>query len=154
MQQQFLPLKISSRVVEKFKREAKRVFPKEAWGYLLGNESLDAIEITDVWLPEDIEKYSKCDSVNPPKHWPIKVLEYCEEHDLTALGSIHSHPYTYEEILSGRRPDHSTSENDALSGLTTKLHAICRVKQSKTGRLRATVKFWGPELPVIETYVS
>ncbi len=133
------------------------MFPKEAWGYLLGNEALDCVEISDLWLPEDVEKYSTPSTVNPPKHWPIKALEYCEEHDITALGSIHSHPYSYSEThVEGRRvmsPDHSTSENDALSGITTKLHGICRVTQSKTGRLRATIKLWGPELPVTEEIV-
>lgn len=155
---QVLPLVIHERAINKFKREAKRVFPLESWGYILGHETLDALEIVDIWLPEDIEKYAKVDRVDPPKHWPIKVLEYCEEHDITALGSIHSHPYTYAELqhkgYKAHLPDHSTSESDALYGLTTRLHAICRILESRTGRLRATIKFWGPELPVQEQYVK
>lgn len=154
---QVLPLQIHNRVITKFKREAKRVFPKEAWGYLLGNDIVGALEILDVWLPEDIEKHSTSEHVIPPDHWPIQVLEYCEDHDITALGSIHSHPYTYKERFSKGKslwiPDHATSEGDAIHGLTSRLHAICRVLESKNGRLTATIKFWGPELPVSEKYV-
>ena len=153
-----LPLKVHRSSMAKFKRRAKDVFPLEAWGYLLGMNGTEALEIVDIWIPEDLEKYAKKDKVDPPSHWPIQALEYCEEHDLTPLGSIHSHPYMYDELHhNGKRicvnPDHATSEADSLSGITTQVHAICRILQSKSGRLTATIKFWGPEIPVKEIHV-
>lgn len=153
-----LPLKVHQKVVAKFKRSAKEIFPLEAWGYLLGTTQDNCLEITDIWIPEDLKKYAKKDQVDPPAHWPILALEYCEEHELTPLGSIHSHPYMYDELHYNNKricanPDHATSEADSLSGITTQVHAICRILQSKSGRLTATVKFWGPEIPVKEIYV-
>lgn len=153
-----LPLKIHTKIVAKFKRKAKEIFPLESWGYLMGNTQDSCLEITHIWIPEDLEQYAKKDKVNPPPHWPILALEYCEEHDLTPLGSIHSHPYMYNELHhEGKRicvnPDHATSEADSLSGITTQVHAICRILQSRSGRLTATIKFWGPEIPVKELYL-
>ncbi len=153
-----LPLKIHTRVVTKFKKRAKELFPKELFAYLLGNETIDGLEIIDIWIPEDIEKYAKTDHIMLQDAWAGQVLEYCEDHDVTPLGSLHSHPYSYFELHTrGKRvenPDHSTSEADADCGLTSRVHGICRILQSKTGRLTATIKFWGPELPVREEYVK
>lgn len=151
-----LPLRVHKRAVEKFKRAAKESFPKENFGFLLGQANKD-FEISHIWIPEDIGKFTTKDTIFLQDTWVPQVLEYCEDHELTPLGSIHSHPYSYTELtLKGGRvitPDHATSEADALVGLTTKLHGVCRVLESKNGRLTATVRFWGPEVPVVTTYV-
>lgn len=145
-----LPLKVHKRVVSKFKREAKRVFPKEHFCYLLGHEQDGFLEVTDLWLPEDIEKHATPCSVTPPESWGVKVLEYCEENDLTPLGTLHSHPYQYHELhKNGAKlelPDHAPSEGDANHGLIYKVHGICRILESKNKRLTATIRFWGPAL--------
>ena len=149
-----LPLKVHTSVVAKFKRRCKEVYPKECLGYLLGNEQFGYLEVLNIWVPDDIEKHTNSESIYIQAAWALEVLEYCEEHELTPLGTIHSHPYTYEEIKSRRfPPDHSTSEADSLSGITNKVHGICRILQSQKGRLTATVRFWGPEIPVKALYV-
>jgi len=149
-----LPLKVHRSVVAKFKRRCKELFPLENFGYLLGNKQLNSWEIAEIWIPEDIKNYVTSETIYWQNSWVSDVLEYCEEHDLTPLGSIHSHPYTYSEIKRRKTlPDHSTSEADSLSGLTSEVHGICRVLESKTRRLTATVRFWGPELTVTTSYV-
>lgn len=147
-----LPLRVHKRVVAKFKKEAKKVFPSEHFGFILGNEKEGHLEVTDLWLPDNIEKHATPHWVRPPKEWSVKVLDYCEEHDLTPLGSIHSHPYSYAELhKTGGKcefPDHSPSEGDADYGLIYKVHGICRILESQKGRLTATIRFWGPALKV------
>ena len=149
-----LPLKVHRSVVAKFKRKAKELWPKECFAYLLGTTQFGHLEILDIWIPEDIEKHVTSESIYLQDSWVPEVLEYCEEQDLTPLGTIHSHPYTYTEVkLRKFPPDHSTSEADSLSGITAKVHGICRILESKNVRLTATIRFWGPELTVATSYV-
>lgn len=155
---QVLPIRVHNRVVTKFKQEAKRAWPKESFAYILGNEGPGYLEISDIWIPEDIDKFTTKMTICLQDHWAVQVIDYCEDHDLTPLGSLHSHPYSYAEMtVKGKKvctPDHSTSEGDALCGITSKIHGICRVLESKRGRLTATIRFWGPELPLGITYID
>lgn len=152
-----LPLKVHKRVVSRFKQEAKKLFPFECFGYILGLEASGFIELTDLWIPEDIRKHVTTSQVKPQDTWIPQVLEYCEEHDLVAIGSIHSHPYRYEDLtIAGGKavmPDHAPSEDDALHGLTHRIHGICRITESKNKRLTATIRFWGPALKVETSFI-
>ena len=107
-----LRVRLCPRVERRFKTLAKDHFPKEAYAYLLGRDGVRSVDVTDLWIPSDLDVYTTQYEVAPPPMWSEEVTDYAKEHELDILGSIHSHPWSQKELLGRYRPDHAPSEQD------------------------------------------
>lgn len=142
-----IQLEVRRSVVTDFKRLAKEVFPKEAFAYILGREAGNLVEIEDIWVPLDLDKWNDLVSVTVSDDWLPAAKKEAKDLGLTVVGSIHSHPhYSSEDIVLQRAcvpsaPDLETGYDQ--------IYGICGVMANiQTGKLRASLKFWGPTFQV------
>lgn len=135
-------------LMESFKRRARKEFPKECYGILLGVDCGTNIEIVEIYYPgfKSTPSY-----VLTEAQGFVEAEEYSKENELSVVGTIHSHPYGHHEGHSGK--DHSQSEADYYHAPALKVHGICKITQSATGRLRSSIKFWG-QLLNIDTEIT
>ncbi len=150
-----LKLHISYRIVEEIKRAAREMFPRETWGYLLGRRAGNTFEVEELFVPDgdELDRAAKTTRINIGAHWELEAMEYAKENGLQIVGTVHSHPWTVRELKLYRQvigtPDRSQSESD-FETYPARLwvYGVCRVLQEKGGRLRSSVRFWGPMIPV------
>ena len=147
-----LRIYVTNRVMRLLNKEARRMFPKECFSALIGEQSGEYSEIKDIWIPDDLDKYSGSSFVTTPHHWAIGASEYAEEHDMHVLGSHHSHPYTYEEwnkysmaqmLYSTCAPSHGDWEFE-----WSNICGITSIVQGKTGKPKTRTEFYGPAVSV------
>lgn len=143
-----IKVRVPRRLVGDFKLVAKEYFPREAFAYLLGRDAGTLVEVEELFVPEDLDKWVTEVSVELSPGWLVAAKRAAKDLGLTVVGDIHSHPFRYCE-LQGLKPEHTPSEVDIDCGLK-QIHGICRVLEASTGKLRATTRFWGPQVPVIE----
>jgi proteasome lid subunit RPN8/RPN11 len=139
-----LTIRAPRHVIERFKRDARLAFPHEAYAVLIGHEEADVVEITELWTPDHV---GKCFSGRVDIHplWFVEAEEFARDIGAVVVGDIHSHPYQHGVQGCG----HEQSECDLdYAPHWQKIAGICRVTQSRAGRLRASVRFWGPLIPV------
>ena len=139
---------VSRSLLSEFKRKAKAAFPQETFGYLLGRDAGTVVEVEELYIPLDVDEWCSVNSVTISDEWLPDAKRHAAEHGLKVVGDIHSHPYRHREV-GKLKPDCSPSAVDIDGGIQT-ISAICQVRQCKTGRLVATVRFWGPMFPVEE----
>lgn len=139
-----------SKIAEEFKRLAKKAFPKETISYLCGTLVGDSVVIDALYTPDNVGKYSTSISISIQPEWSIEAAEFAKEEGLCVVGDVHSHPVTKEDRKLGVSASHAQSEVDLESrGLNwQQISGICLVTESKTGKLRASIKFWGPTIPL------
>jgi hypothetical protein len=140
-------------VIEDFKRAAKAAFPRETYGILIGFDERSAaqrtIVITEIYIPDGVGKFCKAGIVNVQSEWFCAAEEEARGVGAGLVGDIHSHPWTYREwsAIDGV-PGRQRSESDHDAVAWDKIAGICRVYETSTGRLRASVRFWPPVVPV------
>lgn len=89
----------------RFLKEAKALFPNEAYALILGVRLDDgSLEIKDLFIPEDIQKYSTPEFVNVPDEWFRKAHELAFYSNSIVLGDIHSHCYRKNEGITDATP--------------------------------------------------
>lgn len=137
-------LKVPAKIVEEFKGQAKRAFPKETFAYLLGRDAGTVVDVEELFVPLDVDERCTETSVAGTLQWIADAKQEATESGLQVVGDIHSHPYRYEHLY----PTCAPSEGDLDDGFT-QIHGICQVRQCKNGLLRTYVRFWGPLIPVI-----
>ncbi len=141
------------RLVEQFKRAAKAVFPLEKYALLIGTDIRSGprriITVTGIYFPEGADNFCKAGIVKVQGEWIAAAAAHARESGAELVGDIHSHPWTYREwsAIDGV-PGRQRSESDHDSMVWDKISAICRVYETSTGRLRASVRFWPPTAPV------
>ena len=141
------------RLIEGFKREAKRVFPKETYALLIGfDEESPAgrrVSITEIYYPEDAERFCTTQRANWQDAWLVDAAEHAKDVGAELVGDIHSHPWTRAEwqAIDGI-PGRQMSEDDYDKFKWNRIAGICRVYETRTGKLRASVRFWPPLTPV------
>ncbi len=135
-----ITLSVPKKLLETFKKRAREQFPKELYAVLIGHDGHDKIEVLDLYYPnfKSNKYFVWCD----PQGY-LDALEHAAELDLTIVGDIHSHCYA-----STVGADHSKSEVDHEWGHKLIIQGICRVIEFPSGLRRATVRFWGPTIPV------
>lgn len=138
---------ISKKLINEFKILAKKSFPKEVIAYLCGTIEQNIITVEELWVPDNVLKYCTKDTILIQPTWSSEAIDYAKDNDLIVVGDIHSHPVSYEYSYA---VSNMPSESDVLSrGLAwEQITGICVVRQSKTGRLTSSVKFWGPTVPL------
>lgn len=141
---------ISKKLVSEFKAQAKSAFPKETIAYLCGTLEHNIITIEELWVPEDVLRYCTHDTVTIKPEWAIEAIEYAKDNDMVICGTIHTHPFTKEElaIYSGTGKHQSEADIDSCGLAWQQISGICVVKESKSGRLSASIRFWGPTVPL------
>lgn len=150
-----IKLAVAKRLLREFRKGAIKAFPKETCCFLIGSDTEDRlgpiryVEITELWMPEGVERHAKSDRVNFQDHWVIEAAEHAKETGMVVVGDLHTHPYTTEELERYPvYPDCSESERDQDAFRWNKIAGICTVTQSKAGRMRARFRWWGPRVVV------
>ena len=138
-------LTVPAKVVQEFKQQSKRAFPKETFAYLLGRDAGTIVEVEELFVPLDVEERCSKFGVEIGADWIADARKEASAHGLRVVGDIHSHPFVRLETL---KPGCAPSECDIDHGMT-QIHGICQVRKCKTGKLIANVRFWGPCIPVI-----
>lgn len=144
-------VEVPRRLVEKFKREAKAAFPREAFAFLVGHNAGDLVIVEDLFIPDDVRQYCTETAVKIPSEWHGEALAFALEQEAAVVGDIHSHPRRYN-AWNGQVTERTPSEGDHAEGWNG-LCGICVVSEQKDGRLRASVRFYGPSYR-IETKVT
>ncbi|MFN3323408.1 MAG: Mov34/MPN/PAD-1 family protein [Bryobacteraceae bacterium] len=139
-------------LVERFKREAKASFPRETFAYLVGQNCGDLVVIEDLFTPDDVRNYCTEAAVNVPNHWPAEARAFAKENEAEVVGDIHSHPRSYE-VWKGQITEWTPSEGDHAEGWCG-LCGICVVSEQKDGRLRASVRFYGPSYRIQTRFIN
>jgi len=146
-------VKCPRRLVEQFKRAAKAVFPLEKYALLIGTDVKSGprriITVTEIHFPEGADSFCRPGVVKVQGEWIATAADHARESGTELVGDIHSHPWTYREwsAIDGV-PGRQRSESDHDSMVWDKIAGICRVYETSTGRLRASVRFWPPTAPL------
>jgi hypothetical protein len=142
-----IQIEIPNQVIRQFKKQARDAFPKETFAYLIGRDAGTVVEIESLFIPEGLDSHCTPASVAMQMHWPVDAREFAADDSAEVVGTIHSHPYTFEES-GGCRLDRGLSESDHEALRGQGISGICTVQQAKSGRLSASIRFWGPTIPV------
>ena len=143
-------LECPKKIITEFKNVAKKAFPSEILCYLEGTIEYDLITIDDLWIPDNVLKYCNHNTVNIQDTWAVNAIEYAKDNDMEIIGTLHSHPYTKEELSIYSCTGNHQSESDIDScGLAWKqISGICVIKEFNSGRLSSSIRFWGPTVPL------
>ncbi len=139
-------LEVPAKLTRDFKRQAKEAFPIETVAYVLGRDAGTIAEAHELYIPDGVQECCTAHYFIPQPHWAIEAAAAAKDEGLCVLGTIHSHPYTFREI-GNRKPDRTPSEGDHDSRLLhvgVGIYGICAVQQYENGKLRASIRFWGP----------
>jgi len=140
-------VKVSRRLLNHFRAEGKRVYPREAFAVLIGKLAGDRAIITDLFIPEGQERYASNTQVKVPRAWWEQANEFAKADGLIVLGDIHTHNET-SKFTHDTAP--SEADWDMESG---PLHGICSIRRHPTGRMVARIRFW-PADALVETRIT
>jgi proteasome lid subunit RPN8/RPN11 len=128
---------ISRRLVDQIKREAKRLFPVECYGIMLGTRASSSITIEQIIWPDVSGTHATEDFVMVKPEWQQHAEGVARDSGLQVIGDVHSH--CYEQPVT----DHAPSQDDWDRLDRTYIQAIVVVTPcGKPGSLRASVKIW------------
>jgi hypothetical protein len=139
-----IQLFVPDRLVQKFKAKAKAIFPLEQYAVVLGHTVAGVIQLTEFVYPE----FKSTDSqifLQPVVL--AEIAEYAKEHDLRVYGDIHSHCYEEEYSIAGYKMDRARSEADHYYAPLFTIQGICVITKHND-KMKASVKWWGPTIPV------
>lgn len=142
-------LHVPKKIEREFVAAAKQLYPKEAYAYLLGTLAGDTVHIDELYIPDDTAYFASEVEVVPQPHWRAEALAQADESALILVGDIHSHPFPYTGTLIN---DHAQSEGDLDYPNNFLINGICIVQNVgvKKQRLRASIRWWGTSIRVIE----
>jgi proteasome lid subunit RPN8/RPN11 len=147
-------LRISPKLVAVFRTEAKRRFPKEAYGVFLGQfEEPGVIEVEglEICPPKRLLACSQW-AVTPENSWLAEVARRAASEDLNIVGDIHSHCAKPGDLYIAET---SPSECDLgppdllqrIVGGTYSFMAIMALNKT-TVKIRSRVSFWPLPPPI------
>ena len=136
-------------IADKARREAKKHFPNECYVELIGTISKKnkVITVIDTYIPEDLSKYNSPDQVEIPPHWRKESNKYAKSVGGVIIGSIHSHPYSFEycQRSPGYTSDVSPSAAD-WECIGDEIMGILVIREDKNEKFDTRLKFYGPML--------
>lgn len=138
-----LRLWVQPKVERSFKATAKAMHPREAYAVLLGTVAGDSVYVEDLYVPEDLDKYSSLDRVEIRPEWMVDAAEQAADDELICVGDCHSHAYRKRETVFD--PVQSARDIELQGGFF--IYGICNVVEGKRG-LRATIRYWGPTIQI------
>lgn len=134
-----ITVRVKRRLLESFKRQAREAYPRETFAFLLGHEEADLVEIVELYELPEWKKFCTRDRVKIQPGWLIEAQEHASDAGLVVVGDIHSHPECCSHEQSEADFDYAPGWN--------KIAGICRVSVAGE-RLRSSIRFWGPMIPV------
>lgn len=143
-----MKLDVSKSVLDKARKAAKKYFPKEMYGYLLGRAYKTETSIKDIYIPYDLVEYTENESVTTPEHWSVLAKRYSESVGLIIVGDIHSHTYTNMESESvhpnclSASPSEWDYDHPGMGGI----QGIVLALQKSDGKINTRVKLYGPQV--------
>lgn len=135
------------RLLDQFKREAKRIFPKEAYAVLLGKRNGDSVRVTHFYIPDNQERLSTERDVPYANAWLQEARLMAIQEGLDTLGDLHSHPAT-SEWEQDTAP--SAQDWDRSLQIKSAIHGICSIRRYPSGRMIARTRFWPTHQSVTE----
>lgn len=142
-----MKLNIPRRIADKARKEARKWFPKEMYLELIGKISPcgRSVTIIDYWIPKDLIEYSTDSQVKIPNRWRKESAKYAESIGGFVVGSIHSHPYTVNDVKDSPayRLDPSPSSGDWES-IGQEIMGIMVICENSKGGYTTALKFFGP----------
>lgn len=126
----------SRRLLDHFKRFAKRAYPKEAYAILLGTQHGDSIQIHSLYIPDDQDRFTTGDLVRVQEKWWLAANAIAKEDGCEILGDLHSHPST-----ARFEPDAAPSQAD-YGRIDAPIQGICCIRRHTSGRMTSLIKFW------------
>ncbi|MCE5309614.1 MAG: Mov34/MPN/PAD-1 family protein [Acidobacteriales bacterium] len=142
-----ITLTVPPRIDREFKLAAKKAWPNEMFSYLLGTVAGDHVYVDSLYLPENVAENCTHSRTNIQPEWMLDAQEAANEDGLVICGDIHSHPYHYRETR-GVIQDRVQSEGDLDCPHKWLVAAVCVVQEMANKHLRASLRFWGPSIPV------
>lgn len=144
-----MKVEIQKRAVEAFKRFAKKRFPHEALGILLGHiiedKTGEIIQIQDIFIPKAQLINSQTDEVCYTTSCWKEATKAGAIKNLQIIGTVHTHPYSWKEfkgICFDAVPSRGDYENWATAEM---LCGIMNIVESKKGRKQCSpISFWHP----------
>lgn len=132
-------LKLASGLVREFSALARLAYPCETYALLIGCETRRCVEVSELYIPDDVADYASKRYVYTPDHWYIEAQEHAREVGCDLIGDIHSHPgYVSCERSEG---DHDGTPH------WRHIAGIVAVWETARG-LRTSTRFWGPTVPI------
>jgi len=138
-----MTVRVSRRLLDYFKRYAKRAYPLEAYAIVIGRMNGETARVTQLYIPDDQAEYATRTRIRVPDGW------WAQAHRLALngeeiLGDIHSHPEKskFEQDASPSEADYDR-HNAALQG-------VCSIRKYPSGRMLARIKFWPARAGVVE----
>ena len=142
-----MKLIVPTKIADKARRQAKKWFPQEAYLELIGTISKNnkVITIMDTWIPHDLSEFTSPGQIDINPAWRKESEKYAESVGGIVVGSIHSHPYGFEECLSSPayRLDPSPSSCD-WDNIGNEIMGILVICQNKEGRFTTNLRLYGP----------
>ena len=145
-------LTVPPRIEREIIRVAKKAFPREMYGILLGTVAGNAVHLDELYVPEDVDEFATDCSVTPQPGWFADANDFAKDEELVSLGWVHSHPYRLRETTRHIMRDraHSEADMDAFPpGML--ISGICVVQEFSrkgTPTLRSSIRWWGPHVSV------
>ncbi|HWR49910.1 MAG TPA: Mov34/MPN/PAD-1 family protein [Bryobacteraceae bacterium] len=136
-------LTVPPSIERQFKRAARKAWPRETWAFLIGTIAGDHAYVDELFFPEDVDAYCTEGSVHIQDRWFVDAAEQAKESEAVILGAGHSHPY--RKGFNCLR-DRAHSEADMDTSLAKMISGVCVVQEMKDGRLRASMRWWGPSV--------
>ena len=137
-----MTIKISRKAIQQFHKKAKENFPNETFGFFLGTKTSERMDIKDFFAPTGVEQFCTKNSVTVQPMWIKEAKKFAKANNLEIISDGHSHPYNKKQVKL-YNADTSPSEQDWNSLEKNQLMAICLIKESTDGKLRARTRFWG-----------
>lgn len=130
------------KLIEQFKRSAKKRFPIEDFAFILGTRLNSKLVVKYLWFPHDREQHTTDEAVFTPVHWITGVKQIALDRGLEVLGDIHSH--CFEDRMDCIPSEHDLDHPEIMEFLSEgeeSFQAICTVwKTPKTKR--AAIRLW------------
>lgn len=145
------------KLVDRFKRAAKSVFPREEYAILIGRRHPDSVyEIFDLYFPPDRADYCTETNVMPQDHWFDGAEEYAQKLGHYVIGDIHSHCYEISDLGAvGAEPsgeDWVSNHEIKSYSKTHDIFAVCSINK-RGKKYYSNVQFWPVIAPVRLQYV-
>ena len=131
---------VPSNIVAGFRYRAKRIFPLEVFGLLLGSHRKSQYIIEDIHYPIDWHEQAREDRVCIRQGWWVEAAIAAGWQDLGVIGDMHSHCYEDVKVVK----DCALSQQDCGRFEVGYLQGVMVVTRCGDGKLRSRFRFWAP----------
>jgi len=133
-----LQVKVNDLELRKLKRRMKQAFPYERIELLVGRRGAGVVCVDEFWqIPHRAGK----DHCEYSHEMLLEIKKRIKRDGLELLGTIHSHPNTFDGSLSEIDLHYAHVTKEIVSG-------ICSIYKTSGGQKRCRILFWQPFTPL------